>query len=408
VVIPAFQQQEQKKGIDVTVNLMQNVASQTSDQQEALDLRSHTGPDVLTLDGFLIPEFASAGLLKPIKKLVASEKSWSGWSKIPANVQQIMAYKGKEYGVPNGPDVRVIWYRKDLFQKAGLPTNWQPHSWTDILNAAETIKAKDPGVTPLQIDGGTAMGEATTMQGLYPLMVSSGNFIYDYKTNKYVVKSPGLLNALDMYQTVYQTKKLGNLDEQLTANGRNQTFSDFRNGKLAIYFGESDYMWRSVLASGQYALANRDQLVGWAKIPARKAGEGYRGQSYVTVSGGTGWTINPSTKNPKVAWDFLSLMFSQTMNQNWLDHVDVIPLRTDVASPDDPVMNGLRKMLPLTVVRPNQPTYNQVSLYAQAATLSVLNGQATPQQAENTYAQQVTQLVGRKDVETQKAPQKTV
>ena len=65
------------------------------------------------------------------------------------------------YGVPSGTDGRVIFFNKKLFAQAGLPADWQPTSWDDIITAGQTLKAKLPGVTPIQLNGGVAMGEAT-------------------------------------------------------------------------------------------------------------------------------------------------------------------------------------------------------------------------------------------------------
>lgn len=398
-VIPAFEKQEKQKGRTVTVTLAQDTAGANVAQQEALDLRSHTGADIMAMDGFSIPQFASSGLLKPLNKLDPAADSWEGWQKIAPNVQQLMTYKNQRYGMPNGPDARVLWFRKDVLQKAGISTSWQPTSWNDVLQAAEKIKQKEPDVIPLQIDAGTAMQEASAMQGLYPLMLGAGNFMYDYKTNKYVAKSPGMLQALQLYRTIYVDKKLGDVDLQLAQNGRNQSFADFQSGKIGIYL-ESDYLWRTVLAGGQYKLANRDQLVGYAKIPAEAPGKGYRGQSFVNMSGGTGWVINPNSKDPKLAWDFMATMYSQQLDQQWEQIQPVIPLRSDVKVPDDATMTSLAKLLPITVVRPNVTTYPQVAQLIEQETNNVVSGQMTPQQAEDTYAAQLTKLVGAGAVES--------
>jgi multiple sugar transport system substrate-binding protein len=268
-----------------------------------------------------------------------------------------------------------------------------------VIQAAEKIKQKEPDVTPLQIDAGTAMQEASLMQGLYPLTLGAGNFIYDYKTNKYVAKSPGMLQALELYKSIYIDKKVGNLDLQLAQNGRNQSFADFRDGKIGIYL-ESDYIWRTVLKGGQYALPNRDQLVGYAKIPAVAPGKGYRGQSFVNMSGGTGWVINPNSKAPDLVWELMATMYSQEGDQKWESIQPVIPLRSDVTVPNDETMTSLAKLLPLTVVRPNVTSYPQVAQLLEQATSNVITGQMSPQQAQDAYADQLTKAVGSGGVET--------
>src|SRR5581483_1908208 len=110
---------------------------------------------------------------------------WEGWGHIPDNIQALLKYKNERYGIPTGTDARAIWFRKDIFQKAGLPEDWQPTSWDDILTAARTIKQAMPDVTPIQLNAGTAMGEATTLQGWYMVFLGTGNNVYDFDTNQY-------------------------------------------------------------------------------------------------------------------------------------------------------------------------------------------------------------------------------
>jgi multiple sugar transport system substrate-binding protein len=237
------------------------------------------------------------------------------------------------------------------------------------------------------------------MQGLYPTMAAAGNFVYDFGTKKYVGKSPGMLQALDLYKTIYVDKGYGKVRYQLTPDGRNQSFADFRDGKIAMYL-ESDYLWRSVLAAGQYALPNKADLVGWAKVPAVSPGKGIRGQSFVTISGGTGWTINPNTKDAPGAWELMSFMYGKAMMEKFEARQPVIPPRTDVPVPNEPVLTALVKLLPLTTVRPNLPTYPQVAVAAEQATLSVVTGAQSPQDAQDTFAAAVAQIAGPDQVES--------
>ncbi len=82
-------------------------------------------------------------------------------------------------------------------QQAGLPADWQPKSWDEILQAGQKLKTLS-GVTPIQINGGTAMGEATTMQGVLPLLVGTGTTIY--ADGKWLGDTPKLRQVLDFYQ----------------------------------------------------------------------------------------------------------------------------------------------------------------------------------------------------------------
>ncbi len=402
-VKPAFEQQMADAGKNVTVTLIPFTGTgEDLRQQYALDLGVGQGADILSFDGFWIPEFADAGLIKPLTEVAGSQVlDWEGWNAIPTGLQQILGYNGDLYGIAYGTDAREIWYRTDLFEQAGLPADWQPTSWQEWLDAARTIKEKLPDVTPIQLNAGTAMGEATTMQGYYMALLGGGGHVYDFANNKWPVSSPAILDALNLYKTIYIDEGLGDPRYQLTQDGRNQSFQDFSQGKIAMLV-EGDYFWRGPLApnTGDFAMANRDDVVNFAKFPAIDPGQGYNGQDFVTISGGTGFILNPNTKNPEEAWALLSFMFSKDMMDQLQSITPRIRARTDVAVTGDATMSRIAsEVLPLTTVRPPLADYNKVSQEAQLMTERVVSGEMSPEEAMQAYDDAVTAIVGEDNVE---------
>ncbi|MHB1503009.1 MAG: extracellular solute-binding protein [Acidimicrobiales bacterium] len=400
-VIPAFEKMEAAKGRKVTVNFQGTGVSGTDfATQLALDLKSGGGPDVFDLDGPYYGEFVEAGYLKPLSKVVGpSYASWSGWAQIPKSVQSITEFRGVRYGIPTGTDARVLYYNKKLFAEAGLPTKWQPKSWADIISAAQTIKAKDPGVTPLQIDAGTEMAEATTLQGFLPMLAGTGTLIYSSSTNKWQGNTPQVRQVLDFYHQIYSTG-LANPTLQIGAHARSHTFELFSQGKIAIY-SESIYLYDSVIAptpTALFPMADRDSTIGYALIPAEKPGTGIRGQSFVSMSGGGGQTINPYTKHPRTAWAFLTFMNSKAELLKEEGIKSFLSARRDVnavALKGHPQLTFVAtKVLPLTAYRPSLAIYPQVSLQIQAMVQSVAEGTATPAAAAKQFSSAVAGLVG--------------
>ncbi len=130
--------------------------------------------------------------------------------------------------------MRAIFVRKDLLEAAGLdPATFQPKSWAELLDAARAIKKAAPDSFPLQLNAGVNMGEATTMQGYYMAILGTGESVVD-ENGKYIVSSQGILDTLNLYKTIYVDEKLGDQRAQLLADGRNQTFASFRDGKTAM------------------------------------------------------------------------------------------------------------------------------------------------------------------------------
>ncbi|MEU1166510.1 extracellular solute-binding protein, partial [Streptomyces sp. NPDC005921] len=132
-------------------------------------LRSpRTAPDLVYEDTFLINSDITSGYLKPLDSYLAK---WGDWGQfIDTAKTAAKGEDGKTYGVPDGTDTRGLWFDKRVFAKAGLPADWQPKSWDDVLAAARTIKAKVPGVTPLNVYTGKPAGETASMQGFEMLL----------------------------------------------------------------------------------------------------------------------------------------------------------------------------------------------------------------------------------------------
>jgi len=393
-VIPEFQ----ARNPGVTVNLIEFGGSDEGlKEQYALDLSVRAGADVMGFDGFWVPEFVEAGLLKPLNVLGgASVDGWEGWDHIPAGLQGLLSFGGERYGIALGTDFRMIHTRIDMLEAAGIAdaANWQPNSWAELLDAARAVKAAFPDSAPLQINAGTAMGEATSMQGYYMLLLGTGHFLMD-DDGKWIVRSQGILDTLQMYKTIYVDEMLGDARLQLLQDGRNRSFANFRDGATAMLV-EGDFFYRGPTAPGQeFAVANRDEVMGWAKMPAQVPGAGLRGQDFATISGGTGFVLNPNSRNGALAWELLAFMNSQEALAFAQQAQPRIRVRDDVPVPNNPFLTETAAALgPLTTARPNQSVYAEVSYQAQLMTERVVSGEMTPMQAMDSYARAVTDLVG--------------
>ncbi|GII00072.1 extracellular solute-binding protein [Planobispora takensis] len=395
-VIPRFEAAQKAAGRDVRVLFQPNgVDDEQYKTKVALDLKSKTGADVIDLDGIWVGEFAQAGYIKPLSEVGGSAvDAWEGWNQIPQAVQGLGIFDGKKYGLPQGTDGRVLYYNKTLFAKAGLPATWQPESWQEIVDAGEALK-KLPGVTPLQINAGTAMGEATTMQGALPLLVGTGTEIYS--GGKWTGASQGVKEMLDFYRKVY-AGGLGDPKLQQEAKGRDKSFAEFAEGRIGI-LAEGDYFWRSVVepTAGVAPMPDRDKVVGYAKIPAREPGTGVRGQDFVSMSGGAVRVLNPFSENPGPAWELLSFMHSAEAVEAELAGAARVTSRTDVNEKvlaGDPMLKFIaEEILPITAYRPGLAVYPQVSTALQEATAAVVSG-TPPEEAADAYRTKVEGIVG--------------
>ena len=90
-----------------------------------------------------------------MKDITEPTKPWIG-DLNPAGVG-IYQVDGKQYGVPFNLGMVGVWYRKSLFEKAGI--DGPPATWDEFLADVQTLK--DAGITPL------AVGEKDKWPGMF-------------------------------------------------------------------------------------------------------------------------------------------------------------------------------------------------------------------------------------------------
>ena len=147
-------------------------------------------------------------------------------------------------------------------------------------------------------------------------------------------------------------------------------------------------------------MADRDQSVGWAKIPAIRPGGGIRGQDFVSMSGGGGNVLNPASKYKQQAWELLQFMNSKAATVAQLAGAARITQRQDVNNDvlaSDPMLSFVSKeVLPLTAYRPGFAVYPRVSQALQQATLDVVSGKSAADAAA-AYAKSLETIAGGAD-----------
>jgi len=101
-------------------------------------------PDVVSWhDGERMAYYAQRGLLEDL----SSDWSKNGWTQQYASVKEASTYKGKQYAAPLGYDAYGFFYRKDLFEKAGIKS--EPKTWDELGAACK--KLKGIGVAPIAV-----------------------------------------------------------------------------------------------------------------------------------------------------------------------------------------------------------------------------------------------------------------
>ncbi|MFJ8083845.1 ABC transporter substrate-binding protein [Streptomyces sp. NPDC096205] len=351
-----------------------------------------TAPDLVYEDTFLINSDITSGYLKPLDPYLAK---WPDWEQfIDTAKQAAKAEDGKTYGVPDGTDTRGLWFDKGIFAEAGLPADWQPKTWDDVLDAARTVKQRVPDVIPLNIYTGKPAGEAATMQGFEMLLYGTGQDpLYDPATKKWVVNSQGFEDALAFVETVYKEKLGPDVSTALDPNIQTIVRGDLLpKGKLAIDL-DGSWLPQDWLPGAGHAWPEWSQKLGLAAMPTQ-AGQA---PGKVSMSGGWTWAIPAKAANPDLAFEFVKTMQTKANAQKWYVANSGIAVREDVAADPayaeaQPGIAFFTELVASTHYRPAYPAYPRVSVAIQEAMEGVTTGDKSVDEAARAYDQALKEI----------------
>ncbi|MEU4980933.1 extracellular solute-binding protein [Streptomyces sp. NPDC021969] len=349
-----------------------------------------TAPDLVYEDTFLINSDITSGYLKPIDEYLDKWKDWDQF--IDTAKAAAKGEDGKTYGVPDGTDTRGLWFSKDVFAKAGLPADWQPKTWDEVLDAARTIKEKVPGVTPLNVYTGKPAGEMATMQGFEMLLYGTGTGdgdsdpLYDKGGKKWITAGQGFKDSLAFVETVYKEKLGPEVSDALDPNFSTKIRGELLpQGKLGIAL-DGSWLPQDWLEGSGHEWPEWSKELGLAAMPTQNG----QAPGRVSMSGGWTWSIPAKAGNPDLAFEFIKTMQTKANAQKWYVANSGISVREDVA--DDPAyvdaQPGIKFFTDLvadTHYRPAYPAYPKVSVAIQEAMEGVTTGDKSVEEAARGY-----------------------
>lgn len=228
--------------------------------------------------------FAKNGYLADLTEKVKSNQEWD-WSDFQPGPVQATTYEEKVVGVPIITEQEVLYYRKDLLEKAGY-TN-PPKTLDELKEMAAKVQAANPGVAGF-----------VARTGKSPAVTQFSSFLYSFggdwvdESGKAAVSTPEAKEAYAFYGGLIKDHGPANVSTDM---GWPEAMAIFTQGKAAFYT-EANSLYKNATDPAKSKVSD---TVGFAAFPEGPAGS----KPYSIPS----WalSVNESSENQDNAWKFI-------------------------------------------------------------------------------------------------------
>lgn len=256
--------------------------------------------DIVSLDQPEVGDFANAGFTADLTPYI--ERDLDGLSDWFPAYADATRFDGGWHALWAWTDARVLWYWKDLVDKAGVDPAADMTTWDDYLDSCQKLDAALAGDA---IEGCLLIGKSWIADWTLPYVWMSGGDLGQY-VDTAAAEAAGAKEAwVPTFDSQAWIDALSFTKAQVDAGvepfTEHQFGPAFTARRFATWLGGS-WVYGAVASSG----ADMSNLGLVAAFPTPEAGG-----DTATMAGG--WTLSiPSTsEHPEEAWEFLKIMLSE-------------------------------------------------------------------------------------------------
>ena len=329
----AFSAAFEEANPDATVNVTA-IPWEAAHNKLAGAIASGKTPDVSLIGTTWMGEFAEAGGLMPTPEGLVDEADFfeGAWGSTEVG--------GTSYGVPWYVETRVLYYRKDIAEKAG----WDkaPETWDELHQFATDMEEKGGAEYGLNLQP----GQTGSWQSVLPFAWTAGAEVTDESGENYTLDSPEMADALEYYTSYFDE---GLSQTRLLDPGELE--SGFADGSYGAFISgpwHTGLVEEAGLTQDEYAVA---------PLPGKDAAPG---TSFV---GGGDLAVFQDSENSDAAWKYVQWLSEPEVQQDFYDTVGDLPAvkaawETGTLA-EDPQLQVFGAQLEHTVAPPAVPTWEQ-------------------------------------------------
>jgi multiple sugar transport system substrate-binding protein len=328
---------------------------------------------VLNLDVVWTAEFAANRWITELP-----ESQFPDLSKLLPSTVDTGKYRDKLYAVPVTSDGGLLYYRKDLLDKAGVKA---PATWDEMKAACDKVLPSAAGMS-------CYTGQFEKYEGLtvnFSEAVNSAGGVIVGEDGKPDVDTPEALAGLEHLANGFKTNEFPKAAITFTEEESRRAFQD---GKV-LFLRNWPYVY--ALASKSDGSSKVAGKFGVAPLPG-KSGPG------VSSLGGHNYAISEFAKNKATAADFIKFMSSEERQKANVEKTSQAP--TWASLYDDPALiKQFPYLVPLKASiesaksRPKVVKYGDVTVAIQEAAYGALTGTTQPKDALTALQNKLSTLI---------------
>ena len=339
--------------------------------QKLLVMRaSGQGPDMACLRLNWMPQLLARGILKPMDESVP-ESLWAG---LLPSLREAVAQEGKRYLLPYDIGVRVILYRSDLVEEAGLPAPPLHWSFETLVTYAKSLTVDrdgDGSIDQWGLGVPAARNEKSYYQWLPWFWTLGGNGLQE--GGRAALATPAAIRAMQWYWDLAHLHRV--TPTTLYSMDQEAIFQGLANGLFAMSVGGS---WEVSMLKKFSPYGDKIRI---ALFPASEEGKA----SVTLVDGwGFGLLTGEPNKGRAVSRLLSGLCSAEHQVEKYRASGVLSPLESVYESPifqEDPTGRILFEAL-RTGRAPDEATLSPTIVEAVGAAMQeVLMGYAVPEQA---------------------------
>ena len=376
-LIERFNQQQN----DITVNWRQ-APSQSEQYFDELrtQFQAQSG-DIHVMAGDVIwpAQFAANGYILDLSDRFTEDMASSF---LPGPVES-NTYEGSRFGVPWYTDGGLLYYRRDLLERAGF--SGPPTTWEELQEQANRI-TQDEGIQFGFVFQG-ANYEGGVCNGLEYVVSHGGSVLDPNDATRVVIDSPEAVAGLETYRSMVES---GVSPQAVSTYDEPTTEAPFLQNGDAVFARNWPYMYS---LAGSEGFRVRPEQIDIAPLPA-----GPGGRSVGTL-GGWNFFINAfaDTEAQDAAWEFVQFMVSEESQREWATVGSYLPVLQSLYDDPEvaeqvPTVRLAPTALANTEPRPVSPVYSDMSLELGEQFNAVLNGDVSPEEGAGTLQQQLQSI----------------